>query len=120
MNLTIEQKINKLDYQLRDISDEQYRNQLAIQKQKQTEKEFDWIKMQKNRLFEYILGTWQHDRELGSRLIDMQENTKQLERKLTYELEEQCNMLQKEKQSLIDQENDIYNKRYTLLKEVES
>lgn len=120
MSQTIEQQINELNHKLRTLSEEQHKNQLAIQKQKQTEVEFDRIKSQNHRVFDRILGTWHNDRELGLLLLDMNQDAWQMERKLTYELEEQSEMLRKKKQNLNNQENDLYQQRQNLSEKVKS
>ncbi|WP_369903530.1 DUF3958 family protein [Bacillus manliponensis] len=65
-----------------------------------------------------MLGTWHNDRELGSFFFDINQDTRQIERKLTYELEEQNEILRKEKQNLNNLENDLYQQRQNLSEKV--
>ena len=120
MNQTIQQKVDELNHKLRNISEEQYKNQLAIQKQEQREVEFDRLKGQSNRLFDRILETWYKDRELGQVFLHMRQDVQHIERKLTNELEDRKETLRKEKQNLSEQEDTLYYERQKLSEQVES
>ncbi|CAI8990542.1 MULTISPECIES: DUF3958 family protein [Bacillus] len=107
MSQDIEKQINQLNQKLRSVFEEQNRNQSAIQTQGQAEEDFHVWKNQNHRLFDRILGTWHGDREMSLFFMDMRQDAQQMERKLTFELENQKETLLKEKRDLSDLENDL-------------
>ncbi|SFI02072.1 DUF3958 family protein [Bacillus sp. 71mf] len=117
MSQDIEKQMNQLNEKLRSLSEEQYQNKRAIQRQEQAEADFYQWKGRSYRLFDRILETWHNDRELGQLHT---EDAGQIERKLTHELEDQKETLLKEKQNLSNLENDIHHQRQKLALEVRS
>ncbi len=89
MSQDIEKQINQLNQKLRSVFEEQNRNQSAIQKQEQVEEDFHVWKNQNHRLFDRILGTWYRDREMSLFFMNMRQEAQYIERKLTFELENQ-------------------------------
>ncbi|WP_035436847.1 DUF3958 family protein [Bacillus sp. UNC322MFChir4.1] len=120
MSLDIQKQINQLNDKFRIISEDQYQNQRAIQKQEQAEADFYEWKGQSYRLFDRLLETWHNDKELGQFFHNLRQDTEQIERKLTYELEDQKETLLKEKQNLSNLENDLHHQRQKLTLEVKS
>ncbi|MGG0238069.1 DUF3958 family protein [Bacillus rhizoplanae] len=120
MSQGIEKQINQLNYKLRSLSEEQSQNQHAIQKQEQTEADFYEWKGQSSRLFDRISETWRNDRNLGQFFHNLRQDAQQIERKLTHELEDQKEMLLKEKQNLSNLENDLHHQRQKLALEVKA
>ncbi|WP_309460593.1 DUF3958 family protein, partial [Bacillus pseudomycoides] len=93
--------------QLRSIFEEPDRNQSAIQTQEQSKADFHEWKSRSNRLFNRILETWHGDRELSHFFMNMRQEAQHIERKLTFELENQKETLLKERRDLNDLENDL-------------
>ncbi|MGG2014039.1 DUF3958 family protein [Bacillus sp. S10(2024)] len=120
MSQDIQKQMSQLNYKVRIVSEDQYQNQRAIQKQEQAEADFYEWKGQSYRLFDRLLETWHNDRELGQFFHNMRQDAGQIERKLTYELEEQKVALLKEKQNLSNLENDLHHQRQKLALEVKS
>ncbi|SFD50436.1 Protein of unknown function [Bacillus sp. 491mf] len=120
MSQDIQKQMKQLNEKLRSLSDEQYQNQRAIQRQEQAEVDFYQWKGQSYRLFDRLLETWHNDRELGQFFHNLRQDAGQIERKLTYELEDQKETLLKEKQNLSKLENDIHHQRQKLALEVRS
>ncbi|MEI4801986.1 DUF3958 family protein [Bacillus sp. FJAT-51639] len=120
MNQDIQKQMDQLNYKLRILSEDQYQNQRSIQRQEQAEADFYQWKGQSYRLFDRILETWHNDRELGQFFHNLRQDAGQIERKLTYELEDQKETLLKEKQNLSNLENDIHHQRQKLTLEVRS
>ncbi|MED1091733.1 DUF3958 family protein [Bacillus paramycoides] len=120
MSQNIEKQINQLNQKLRSVFDEQNRNQSAIQTQEQVEEDFHVWKNQNHRLFDRILGTWHRDREMSLFFMNMSQEAQHIERKLTFELENQKETLFKEKRGLIDLENDLSYQKQQLVKEANS
>ncbi|MGG3523347.1 DUF3958 family protein [Bacillus pseudomycoides] len=120
MSQDIEKQIKQLNQKLRRIFEEQDRNQSAIQTQEQAEEDFHVWKNQNHRLFDRILGTWHRDREMSLFFMDMRQDTQHIERKLTFELENQKETLLKEKRNLSDLENDLSYQQQQLVREVNS
>ncbi|MGG2016111.1 DUF3958 family protein [Bacillus sp. S10(2024)] len=120
MSQDIQKQMKQLNGKLRSLSDEQYQNQRAIQRQEQAEADFYQWKGQSYRLFDRLLETWHNDRELGQFFHNLRQDAGQIERKLTYELEDQKETLLKEKQNLSKLENDIHHQRQRLSLEVRS
>ncbi|MGG2066746.1 DUF3958 family protein [Bacillus sp. S14(2024)] len=120
MNQGLEKQIDQLNHKLRSLSEEQHQNQLAIQRQEQMEADFYEWKGRSCRLFDGILETWHNDRELRHFFHNMRQDAQQIERKLTYELEDKKETLLKEKKNLSDLENDLYYQRQNLAREVNS
>ena len=65
MGRDIENKIKELNLKLRNVFEEQDRNQSAIQAQEQAEADFYECRSRNRRLFDRILGTWHGDREMS-------------------------------------------------------
>lgn len=120
MSQDIQKQMSQLNYKLRIVSEDQYQNKRAIQKQEQAEADFYEWKGQSYRLFDRLLETWHNDRELGQFFHNMRQDVGQIERKLTYELEEQKEALLKEKQNLSNLENDLHHQRQKLALDVKS
>lgn len=115
-----EQKMNELNYKLKAVSEKQHHNQLAIHKQDQRELELDRLRSQGHRTFERILETWHKDRELGHVFLHMRQDIQRMERELSNDLENQKEVLQKEKKNLSDQEHELYYERQNLSEKVKS
>ncbi|MED1042608.1 hypothetical protein S2E19_06006 [Bacillus mycoides] len=120
MSQDIEKQMNQLNQKLRSVFEEQNRNQSAIQTQEQVVEDFHVWKNQNHRLFDRILGTWHRDREMSLFFMNMSQDAQYIERKLTFELENQKETLLKEKRNLSDLENDLYYQKQNLAKEVNS
>ncbi|PFY83060.1 DUF3958 family protein [Bacillus pseudomycoides] len=118
MNPDIENQINQLNQKLRSIFEEQDRNQSTIQTQEQAEADFHEWKSRSNRLFNRILETWHGDRELSHFFMNMRQEAQHIERKLTFELENQKETLLKERRDLNDLENDLSYQQQQLAREV--
>ncbi|CAI8741118.1 hypothetical protein COM13_30280 [Bacillus pseudomycoides] len=117
MNPDIEKQINQLNQKLRSVFEEQDRNQSAIQTQERTEVDFHEWKSRSNRLFNRILETWYGDKELSHFFMNMRQEAQHIERKLTFELENQKETLLKEKRDLGDLENDLSYQQQQLARE---
>ncbi|MDP7978374.1 DUF3958 family protein [Bacillus sp. WLY-B-L8] len=120
MSQDIQKQINQLNDKLRIVSEDQYQNQRAMQRQEQAEADFYEWKGQSYRLFDRILESWHNDRELGQFFHNLRQDAQQIERKLTHELEEQKETLLKEKQNLNNLENGLHHQRQKLASEVKS
>ncbi|MES5942500.1 MULTISPECIES: DUF3958 family protein [unclassified Bacillus cereus group] len=120
MGRDIENKMKELNLKLRNVFEEQDRNQSAIQKQEKVEEDFHVWKNQNHRLFDRILGTWHKDREMSLFFMDMRQEAQYIERKLTFELESQKETLFKEKRDLSELENDLSYQQQQLVKEANS
>ncbi|MDM5186829.1 DUF3958 family protein [Bacillus sp. DX4.1] len=120
MNQDIEKQINQLNQKLRSLSEEQYQNQCAIQKQEQAEVDFHEWRGRNRRLFDRILGTWHGDRELSQFFMNTYQDAQHIERKVTFELENKKETLFKERKNLSDLENDLSYQQKSLAREVNS
>lgn len=120
MKHDLEKQYNQLNHKLRNLSEEQHQNQRAIQRQEQTEADFYEWKSRSSRLFDRILETWHKDRKLGQFFHNMRQDVQQIERKLTYELEDKEETLLKEKEYLSDLENDLCYQKQNLAREINS
>ncbi|PFY09054.1 DUF3958 family protein, partial [Bacillus pseudomycoides] len=94
------------------------RNQSAIQTQEQAEADFHEWKNRSNRLFNRILETWHGDRELSHFFMNTRQEAQHIERKLTFELENQKETLLKKRRDLSDLENDLSYQQQQLVREV--
>ncbi|MEE3949982.1 DUF3958 family protein [Bacillus wiedmannii] len=117
MDQEIEQKMKVLNQNLMNLSEEQYQNQRAIQTQEQAEADFQELKMRSHRFFHRMLETWHSDKELSRFFTNIQLETQQIERKLSYELEGQKETLIQEKQKLYHLENDLSHQKQKLARE---
>ncbi|AJI36008.1 hypothetical protein BCJMU51_0806 [Bacillus cereus] len=120
MSQDIEKQINQINQKLRSVFEEQDRNQFAIQTQEHVERNFYEWKNRSNRLFNRILETWHRDKELSYFFMNMRQEAQHIERKLTFELENQKETLFKEKRDLRDLENDFSYEKQKLVKETNS
>ncbi|OAK39269.1 DUF3958 family protein [Bacillus wiedmannii] len=118
MNQEIEQKMKVLNQNIMNLSEEQYQNRLAIQTQEQAEADFQELKMRNHRFFHRILETWHGDKELSHFFTNIQLETQQIERNLSYKLEGQKETLIQEKQKLYNLENDLAHQKQKLAREV--
>lgn len=87
MGRDIENKIKELNLKLRNVFEEQDRNQSAIQAQEQAEADFYECRSRNRRLFDRILGTWHGDREMSQFFMNTYQDAQHIERKVTFELE---------------------------------
>ncbi|PEJ02963.1 DUF3958 family protein [Bacillus wiedmannii] len=117
MNQEIEQKVKVLSQNLINLSEEQYQNQRAIQTQEQAEADFLELRMRSHRFFHRILETWHGDKELSRFFTNIQLETQQIEKNLSYKLEEQKETLIQEKQKLYNLENDLAHQKQKLARE---
>lgn len=117
MNQEIEQKVKVLSHNLINLSEEQYQNQRAIQTQEQAEADFQELRMRSHRFFHRMLETWHGDKELSRFFTNIQLETQQIERNLSYKLEEQKETLIQEKQKLYNLENDLAHQKQKLARE---
>jgi hypothetical protein len=117
MNQEIEHKMGVLSQNLMNLSEEQYQNQRAIQTQEQAEADFQELKIRSHRFFHRILETCHGDKELFSLFTNIQLETQQIERSLSYKLEEQKETLIQEKQKLYNLENDLTHQKQKLARE---
>ncbi|EPY7700993.1 hypothetical protein BKK39_03660 [Bacillus cereus] len=120
MDRDIENQIKELNLKLRNVFEEQGRNQFVIQTQEHVERNFYEWKNRSNRLFNRILETWHRDKELSYFFMNMRQEAQHIERKLTFELENQKETLFKEKRDLRDLENDFSYEKQKLVKETNS
>ncbi|PGD31533.1 hypothetical protein COM32_01635 [Bacillus pseudomycoides] len=118
MSQDIEKQINQLNQKLRSVFEEQNRNQSAIQTQEQAVADYHEWKSRSNRLFNRILETWHGDTELSHFFMNMRQEAQHIERKLTFELEDQKETLLKERRDLSDLENDLSYQQQQLAREV--
>ncbi|EEM17131.1 MULTISPECIES: DUF3958 family protein [Bacillus] len=118
MSQDIENQIKQLNQKLRSVFEEQDRNQSAIQTQEQAEADFHEWKNRSNRLFNRILETWHGDRELSHFFMNTRQEAQHIERKLTFELENQKETLLKKRRDLSDLENDLSYQQQQLVREV--
>ncbi|PED06879.1 DUF3958 family protein [Bacillus pseudomycoides] len=118
MSKDIENQIKQLNQKLRSVFEEQDRNQSTIQTQERTEADFHEWKSRSNRLFNRILETWHGDRELSHFFLNMRQEAQHIERKLTFELENQKETLLKERRDLSDLENDLSYQQQQVAREV--
>ncbi|MCI0764385.1 DUF3958 family protein [Bacillus sp. TL12] len=118
MSQDIEKQINQLNQKLRSVFEEQDRNQSAIHTQEQTEADFHEWKSRSDRLFNRILETWHGDKELSHFFMNIRQEAQHVERKLTFELENQKETLLKERRDLSDLENDLSYHQQQLAREV--
>ncbi|MGK8688755.1 DUF3958 family protein [Bacillus cereus] len=120
MSRDIEKQINQLNQKLQSVFEEKNRNQFAIHTQEHAERDFYEWKNRNNRLFNRILETWHRDKELSCFFMNMRQEAQYIERKLTFELENQKETLFKEKRDLKDLENDFSYQKQKLVKEINS
>ncbi|PFB82951.1 hypothetical protein CN286_08100 [Bacillus anthracis] len=118
MSQDIEKQINQLNQKLQSVFKEQNRNQSAIQTQKHAEADFHEWRNRSNRLFNQILEAWHGDRELSHFFMNMRQEAQHIERKLTFELENQKETLLKERRDLSDLEDDLSYQQQQLAREV--
>ncbi|MGE6536497.1 DUF3958 family protein [Bacillus luti] len=118
MSQDIEKQINQLNQKLQSVFKEQGRNQSAIQTQEHAEADFHEWRNRSNRLFNRILETWHGDRELSHFFMNMRQEAQLIERKLTFELENQKETLLKERRNLSDLEDDLSYQQLQLAREV--
>ena len=79
------------------------RNQSALRTQEQAEADFHELKNRSNRLFNRILETWHNDKELSHFFINIRQEAQHIERKLTFELENQKKHYLKKDETLVIQ-----------------
>ncbi|PGZ69584.1 DUF3958 family protein [Bacillus sp. AFS029637] len=118
MSQDIEKQINQLNQKLQSVFKEQDWNQSAIQTQEHAEADFHEWRNRSNRLFNRILETWHGDRELSHFFMNMRQEAQHIERKLTFELENQKETLLKERRDLSDLEDDLSYQQQQLAREV--
>ncbi|WIG44412.1 DUF3958 family protein [Bacillus toyonensis] len=118
MSQDIEKQINQVNQKLRSVFEEQDRNQSAIQAQEQAEADFYECRSRNRRLFDRILGTWHGDREMSQFFMNTSQDAQHIERKVTFELENQKETLLKERRNLSDLENDLSYQQQQLAREV--
>ncbi|MFD5260854.1 hypothetical protein CN676_23285 [Bacillus wiedmannii] len=118
MGRDIENKIKELNLKLRNVFEEQDRNQFAIQAQEQAESDFYECRSRNRRLFDRILGTWHGDREMSQFFMNTYQDAQHIERKVTFELENKKETLLKERRDLSDLENDLSFQQQQLAREV--
>ncbi|EJS10557.1 hypothetical protein IKS_05959 [Bacillus cereus VDM062] len=107
MDRDIENQSKQLNQKIRNVFEKQDRNQSAIQTQEQAEADFHEWKNRSNRLFNRILETWHSDRELSHFFMNIRQEAQHIERKLTFELENQKETLLKERRDLNNLEDDL-------------
>ncbi|WHY31668.1 DUF3958 family protein [Bacillus wiedmannii] len=117
MSQDIEKQINQLNQKLQSVFKEQNRNQSAIQTQEHAEADFHECRNRSNRLFNRILETWHGDRELSHFFMNMRQEAQHIERKLTFELENQKETLLKERRDLSDLADDLSYQQQQLARE---
>ncbi|MEB2588762.1 DUF3958 family protein [Bacillus cereus] len=118
MSQDIEKQINQVNQKLRSVFEEQDRNQSAIHIQEQVEADFYEWRGRNHRLFDRILGTWHGDREMSQFFMKTYQEAQHIERKVTFELENQKETLLKERRNLSDLENDLSYQQQQLAREV--
>ncbi|WHY30067.1 DUF3958 family protein [Bacillus wiedmannii] len=118
MDRDIENQIEELNLKLRNVFEEQGRNQFAIQAQEQAEADFYECRSRNRRLFDRILGTWHGDREMSQFFMNTYQDAQHIERKVTFELENKKATLLKEKRDLSNLENDLSYQQQQLAREV--
>lgn len=69
-------------------------------------------------MFDRILGTWYGDREMSQFFMNTYQEAQHIERKVTFELENQKETLLKERRNLSDLENDLSYQQQQLAREV--
>ncbi|MCU5706709.1 DUF3958 family protein [Bacillus wiedmannii] len=118
MSQDIEKQINQVNQKLRSVFEEQDRNQSAIHIHEQAEADFHEWRGRNHRLFDRILGTWHGDREMSQFFMNTYQEAQHIERKVTFELENQKETLLKERRNLSDLENDLSYQQQQLAREV--
>ncbi|EJQ47896.1 DUF3958 family protein [Bacillus wiedmannii] len=107
MSQDVEKKINEFNHELRIVFEKQDRNQVEIQIQRQAEMEFHELRNRNNYLFNRVLETWYGDKEFSNFFMNKLQESQHIERKLTFELENQKETLLKKRRDLIDLETDL-------------
>ncbi|OJD43145.1 hypothetical protein BAU22_22130 [Bacillus sp. 4048] len=118
MSQDIEKQINQVNQKLRSVFEEQDRNQSAIQAQEQAEADFYEWRGRNRLLFDRILGTWHGDRKMSQFFMNTYQEAQHIERKVTFELENQKATLLKERRELSDLENALSYQQQQLAREV--
>lgn len=96
MSQDIEKQVDQLNQELRIVFEKQGRN---------------------NRLFNRVLETWHGDKEVSNFFMNKLQESQHIERKLTFELENQKETLLKERRNLIDLETDLTYRQQRLKRE---
>ncbi|MCU5653494.1 DUF3958 family protein [Bacillus mycoides] len=117
MSRDMEKQINQLNQELRIVFEKKDRNQAEIQIQRQVEMDFHELRSRNNRLFNRILETWHSDKEVSNFFMNKLQDSQHIERKLTFELENQKETLLKERRDLIDLETDLTYRQQRLKRE---
>ncbi|AAT59576.1 conserved hypothetical protein [[Bacillus thuringiensis] serovar konkukian str. 97-27] len=120
MSQHMEKQINQLNQELRILFEKQDRNQVEIQIQRRAEMEFHELRSRNNRLFNRVLETWHSDKEVSNFFMNKLQESQHIERKLTFELENQKEELFKERRDLSDLENKLTYRRQQLKGEGEA
>ncbi|HDR3650066.1 DUF3958 family protein [Bacillus sp. CD3-1a] len=120
MSQHMEKQINQLNQELRILFEKQDRNQVEIQIQRRAEMEFHELRSRNNRLFNRVLETWHGDKEVSNFFMNKLQESQHIERKLTFELENQKEELFKERRDLSDLENKLTYRRQQLKGEGEA
>lgn len=120
MSQHMEKQINQLNQELRILFEKQDRNQVEIQIQRRAEMEFHELRSRNNRLFNRVLETWHGDKEISNFFMNKLQESQHIERKLTFELENQKEELFKERRDLSDLENKLTYRRQQLKGEGEA
>ncbi|MGQ3737476.1 DUF3958 family protein [Bacillus sp. FDAARGOS_1420] len=110
-------QLNQLNQELRIVFEKKDRNQAEIQIQRQVEMDFHELRSRNNRLFNRILETWHSDKEVSNFFMNKLQDSQHIERKLTFELENQKETLLKERRDLIDLETDLTYRQQRLKRE---
>lgn len=120
MSQNMEKQINQLNQELRILFEKQDQNQVEIQIQRRAEMEFHELRSRNNRLFNRVLETWHGDKEVSNFFMNKLQESQHIERKLTFELENQKEELFKERRDLSDLENKLTYRRQQLKGEGEA
>jgi hypothetical protein len=111
-------KLQEVNKNLYEVSEKQVKNQRDIITNEQSEQDFEEVSRKYRRVYDRLFCSWNKDKEFANWLN--QENTELLHynRKVTINLENQREELLRERKYLNELENDLYEQKRSLLREV--
>lgn len=110
-----EYKLDELDSKLRKLSDSQYENEKQLAQNNMIEREINEIFYRGNKIFYKLISMWYQDQEMNCFLDDVKKSVNRIERQTIMQLEDQKEVLYREKIDIEEKEYRYLNDRQNLL-----
>lgn len=112
------EKLQKLNKNLYEVSEKQVKNQRDIITNEQSEQHLEEISRKYRRIFDRLFCSWNKDKEFVNWLNMVNTELLHHNRKVSFNLENQREKLLRERKYLNELENDLYDQKRSLLREV--